>query len=200
VINKKLLIINGAVIIGLIAAFYFYTPTQSTEGLSEETCEKIDREIKDAVGYNSKISNAKELADIFSKVCHNNKIKKPQVVVKVKTLPKETCVAIEESLLPRTTGANEYAEGSYSKIERANTYIDLSERGCAENRDKFRKLAVREIEIGRALIYEIKDKYTIARFVNIYQRLGMTQEAESIIDEFRKANLSEDEIRKRLEQ
>lgn len=93
-----------------------------------------------------------------------------------------TCKRIEDLLLRERMP---YADDSVDRrIERAQVYANLSERGCPENSQKFVDLAKQELDIARALkddrFYD-DDRNTI-EVVETYKRLNMQAAAEEFFD------------------
>lgn len=100
--------------------------------------------------------------------------------------PKKTCEIIEESLLVRIPNGDVFAS-SDARIDRAKIYANLSERGCAENAQKYHDMAKQELAIARALRDDvfIADDSTI-EVVETYKRLNMQAAAEEIFETAKK--------------
>ena len=99
---------------------------------------------------------------------------------------KKTCILIEESLLVRLPNGDEFAS-SNDRIERAKVFANLSERGCAENSQKYREMAKQELAIARALKDdEFGDDYHTIEVVETYKRLNMQAAAEEIFETAKK--------------
>ena len=72
-------------------------------------------------------------------------------------------------------------------IDNAKIYANLSERGCAENSQKYKELAKKELEIARALNDDnLDDKHDSIEIVETYKRLQMQAEAERMIEKAKK--------------
>lgn len=99
--------------------------------------------------------------------------------------PKKTCVLIEESLLVRMPKGDEFAS-SNDRIERAKIYANLSERGCAENSQKYHDMAKQELAIARALEDDEFGEYNTIEVVETYKRLNMQAAAEEIFETAKK--------------
>lgn len=98
---------------------------------------------------------------------------------------KQTCVLIEESLLERLPyGGPEL--GAEDRIVRAKIYANLSERGCAENAQKYHDMAKQELAIARALEDDEFDQYETIEVVETYKRLNMQAAAEEIFETAKK--------------
>ena len=95
----------------------------------------------------------------------------------------QTCEQIESLLL----GQLPYAGGdSEDRIMRAKIYANLSERGCAENSQKYIDLAKQELEIARALEDDEFDNKETIEVVETYKRLNMQAAAEEIFETAKK--------------
>lgn len=98
---------------------------------------------------------------------------------------KQTCAIIEESLLVRLPNGDEFAT-SEDRIYRAKIYANLSERGCAENAQKYHDLAKQELAIARALADDEFREYETIEVVETYKRLNMQAAAEEIFETAKK--------------
>lgn len=99
---------------------------------------------------------------------------------------KQTCTLIEESLLERLPYGGPEADAD-ERIVRAKIYANLSERGCAENAQKYHDLAKQELAIARALVDdEFGDDYHTIEVVETYKRLNMQAAAEEIFETAKK--------------
>jgi len=76
--------------------------------------------------------------------------------------PERTCEAIERHMLNRVVPEDEINSNNWNAPEtfmnNARIYSDLVRQGCPENSEKFRDLAVRQIEIATALHGEISEE------------------------------------------
>lgn len=95
--------------------------------------------------------------------------------------PEKTCTLIEESLLVRLPQGDAGAS-SFDRIERAKIYANLSERGCAENSQKYYDMAKQELAIARALEDDEFDEFETIEVVETYKRLNMQAAAEEIFE------------------
>jgi hypothetical protein len=126
---------------------------------------------------------------MLAKNCSTKMERQPVVDEPVKMLPPQTCAAIEELLLEKIDQFyGERTRNEQDRIQKANDYIVLSQKGCAENRNKYSALAVREIEIARALG---ADTYDIAF---LYKGLGMMPEVLAIVSELKKLGHNIDDL------
>ena len=96
-----------------------------------------------------------------------------------------TCKQIEMLLTEKL-----YHDGNpdaEAHIDNAKIYANLSERGCAENSQKYKELAKKELEIARALNDDnLDDKHDSIEIVETYKRLQMQAEAERMIEKAKK--------------
>lgn len=93
----------------------------------------------------------------------------------------QTCLEIEELLneqLPVCTNAFD----SVCHIERAKIYANMSERGCAENKQQYVNLAAKELEIARALQDDKFNDFDKAEISDTYRRIQMKQTANEILN------------------
>lgn len=95
----------------------------------------------------------------------------------------QTCEEIETLLTQNMPwgGAN-----SADRIIRAKIYANLSERGCAENSEKYVELAKQELQIARALEDDKFDETETIEVVETYKRLNMQMAAQEILDKVKK--------------
>jgi hypothetical protein len=98
---------------------------------------------------------------------------------------KQTCTLIEESLLVRLPNGDEFAT-SEDRIYRAKIYANLSERGCAENAQKYHDLAKQELAIARALSDDEFSQHETVAVVETYKRLNMQAAANEIFETAKK--------------
>lgn len=95
----------------------------------------------------------------------------------------QTCEQIETLLLEQMPSAD---GDSWARIVRAKIYANLSERGCAENSQKYVDLAKQELEIARALEDDEFDNRETIEVVETYKRLNMQAAAEEIFETAKK--------------
>lgn len=94
-----------------------------------------------------------------------------------------TCEQIEYLLNYQLPEANGNAD---DRIMRAKIYANLSERGCAENSEKYVNLAKQELEIARALEDDEFSQRDTIEVVETYKRLNMQAAAEEIFETAKK--------------
>lgn len=162
-------------------------------GMSEGQCIQLANQIiNTGTSYNTtteQIHKLKELNDIYSKNCAGRVIEvvpqKPEP--KSQPLPAHTCAAIEEVLKKQLSWYQEDSVKSGDHLERAQIYANLANRGCEENRAEYRELALREIELARAIT---DDKFyndnEIVEMIDTYKKLNMKAEAEKVFDMMKK--------------
>jgi len=192
----------------LAAAFgggYYAAGGLARSGMTEETCEILERKIKahvDDSWFPSRESNSitklNEMNATFAKNCKRTKLgikgdlEKPDDE-KIKPLPEKTCAAIEQLLEEKVRNESyENSTNSDDHIVRARAYANLTVRACVENQGRYKTQALREIEIALALD---GDRSNIAM---IYKELGMMAEALAILERLRKEGYNVDQLQQEL--
>ena len=94
------------------------------------------------------------------------------------------CERIERLL--KDTLRNSYSTDSYSHIDNAKVYANLSERGCPEHSDEYKKLAEQELQIARALEDDRMTENETMQIVETYKRIQMRQQAQQVLDTVKK--------------
>ena len=96
-----------------------------------------------------------------------------------------TCKRIEKLLLNRL-----YSEDSmnyWEHLKNADTYSSMADKGCAENADMYKALALRELEIATALQPEEDMGTGDAEIViDTFKKLDMQREAQEFLDKIEK--------------
>lgn len=112
---------------------------------------------------------------------HNAAVREREIVAALQASDnsQQTCEQIETLLLEQMPPANGDA---FARIDRAKIYANLSERGCAENNQKYVELAKQELEIARALEDDEFDRQETIEVVETYKRLNMQAAAEEIFE------------------
>ena len=123
------------------------------------------------------------------KILHSNKsglISHEVVSVKIKKPEQKTCIAVEKLLSQRLYDENSLSPDDH--LFNAQTYALLAERGCSENFAAYKELALREIEIARALSDDgiVQDKNDAIDVIRTYRKLDMKREAEVVFDTMKK--------------
>ena len=116
---------------------------------------------------------------------HNAAVREREIVAALQASnnSQQTCKQIESLLLRQMPSAN---GDSWSRIDRAKIYANLSERGCAENSAKYVEMAKQELEIARALEDDEFDNQETIEVVETYKRLNMQAAAEEIFETAKK--------------
>ncbi len=99
---------------------------------------------------------------------------------------KPTCTVIQELILNRI-----FPESSPNAVEHlynADTYSILVERGCPENAEHYKNMALREIEIATALQNEtdLSDGFQTEIVIDTYKKMDMQREAQQFLDKVQK--------------
>jgi len=182
------------------------------EKLPSATCEAIEKLLKnELVDENSLDWGAhKNNMDVYTRLakngCEKNKdlyakmaqreqeimvaLDREMVVDEVVEDGKSTCGEIERVLTMklRCRGKYETCFDVDDHVRNAQIYANLSERGCAENSEKYKELAAQELEIARALTDDnvSENKNEATEMVETYKRLHMQQEAAKMLDKAKK--------------
>jgi len=107
-------------------------------------------------------------------------------------LPERTCEAIEVQMqvriVPESLIIDMYGNDSapYVLMDNAETYTTLIRLGCPENADRFRALAVRQMEIASALLGEINEGQLRNNNVGSHVRLMRIYESLKEDSEFQR--------------
>lgn len=161
-------------------------------GLSAEECDAIAQEIVNItkVGATTETVNAlRDLNNAYSNGCAGRLIIIEKGVSDVMASENPnimaTCSRIEQLLKERLYP--ETAKESWKHAANAYTYSTLAEKGCAENSDMYKSLALREIEITTALQPE-KDMGLgeVKTVIDVYKKLDMQKEAQVFLDKIEK--------------
>ena len=92
-----------------------------------------------------------------------------------------TCTRIEQ-LLERRLQPEDSVD-YLAHLHNADTYSTLADRGCAENADMYKTLALRELEIAEALQPTEKMGISDAEIViDTFKKLDMQREAQAFLD------------------
>lgn len=93
----------------------------------------------------------------------------------------QTCAEIERLLQEQLAYLKEETIAEV-RIDRAKIYANMSERGCAENSQKYKDLAAKELEIARALQDDNFSDSDRAQISDTYRRIQMKQAANQILN------------------
>lgn len=99
--------------------------------------------------------------------------------------PEKNCVVIEEVLNKQIASfGKDMTSNDY--MNRAQVYANLSKRGCPENSENYKKLALLDIDVARAIQDDYLADYEAIKAVNIYKKLEMKNEAEKVFNTLKK--------------
>lgn len=103
-------------------------------------------------------------------------------------MPQETCAAVEKILKKQLAYYwDEMSVKPDYHLTRAQIYANLSTRGCPENSENYKNLALREIEIARALNDDsFNEPEEIVDLIDTYRKLNMKKEAEQAIEKIKR--------------
>ncbi|MDR1337505.1 MAG: hypothetical protein LBJ73_00560 [Rickettsiales bacterium] len=131
----------------------------------------------------------KELNDIYAKNCAGRIVEKPKPASEPEKTDAEVvrnCDAVEMAIKGNRTDSDnpEYSvSDTWYYVSRAEFYATLAARGCQENSEKYRELALRDIEISRALTNDkFYDDGKTLGLIEAYKKLDMKRDAEMVID------------------
>ena len=147
-------------IIGLVGLFLVggmlgYTLNGSSNlrnaSMSKSQCDQIAESIVYAARNGANADKIGELNKLYSENCVDRIFEKPKPQPKpeVKKLPESNCEAIEELLEEGLRDEDELSPWSHN--ENVQIYKRMANQGCEKNKDKYLKLAQREMEIAKAL-------------------------------------------------
>ena len=147
-------VILWAVIISAayLAGLYIGKTGTVKSGMSDDTCERVESQIR-SISSTAPGDRINALNNLWRQNCGGKKIENKPAPAKIdeRPLPEKTCAAIEALLTeainefrPRSRNASDY-------FHKVRIYAILAKDGCQENRDKYKTLAIRERDIGRAL-------------------------------------------------
>ena len=185
-------------------------PEAKNEKLPSSTCEAIEKLLKRDLGDESSLywDEHKHNYDIYTRLAKNGCEKNRDMYQKMAQREQEianalkqegfiitgdnienvsTCEQIEDLLIDKL---NNYQDMGYApaRVERAQIYANLSERGCPENSEKYKNLAKQELDIARALTDDDieHNEREATEMVETYKRLQMQAEAAKMIEKAKK--------------
>ncbi|MCL2338665.1 MAG: hypothetical protein FWC51_01775 [Proteobacteria bacterium] len=155
--------------------------------LSDDQCMNLSGQINRAISYFSdtqpssdttaaKVAQLKALNTLYNANCRDRKAADASGTVSApdqteSKLPDRTCEAIE--VLKQKYMAPENSDRFDERIMNARIYSDLFKYGCPENLDRWKGLAIRELEIAHALMGgDTEEWFDSTRL--IYQNLNVT--------------------------
>lgn len=158
--------------------------------MSDLNCSRIEEQMAKSSTTAEKLA---ELKDIYSEYCAGRKVEKskeqpksePEKVENIK--PKSTCERIEEILLMRLPDWEQHPYPYKENINRARIYAQISERGCAENSQKYADMAKQELDVVRAIQDDMfYDEGDIENIIETYKRLEMQEAAAEVFENIKK--------------
>lgn len=160
--------------------------------LGAEECDAIAQEIVNITTAGANEGNIDALRDLneaYSSGCAGRLviIEKSTPVQVSEQQPKimATCSRIEQLLKERLF--SEDSVEAWKHASNAYTYSTLAEKGCAENADMYKTLALREIEITTALQPEENlGTREVETVIDAYKKLDMQREAQAFLDKVEK--------------
>lgn len=176
---------------GLILGLSYRDDSMVARNLSADQCDSIANEIVEITSTGATAENVDTLTklnQLYSSGCAGRLV----IIDKNKTFePVEqiemmsTCTRIEYLLKKKL-----YSEDSTNYIEHlanADTYSSLADRGCQENSELYKTLALRELEIATALQPQDKMRQRDAAIViDTFKKLDMQREAQEFLDKIEK--------------
>ncbi len=166
---------------GLILGLSYRGEEYVSKKLSAQECDAIATEIVNITQRGATAENVETLNELnmaYSNGCAGRLViieKEPVISVDNRPEIMSTCARIEQLLKDRL-----YPEDTTNYIHHlrnADTYSSLADRGCVENADMYKTLALRELEIANAL--------------QPTENMG-TQDAEIVIDTFKKLDMQQE--------
>lgn len=160
--------------------------------LGAQECDAIAQEIVSITTRGATEENVDALRDLneaYSNGCAGRLviIEKSMPVQVSEQQPKimATCSRIEQLLKERLF--SEDSVEAWKHASNAYTYSTLAEKGCAENADMYKTLALREIEITTALQPEESlGTREVETVIDAYKKLDMQREAQAFLDKVEK--------------
>lgn len=156
--------------------------------LSAQQCDVIANEIISITQRGANADDAKtlqELNDAYSAGCAGRLvvIERTSVVPVSENHPEimATCVRIEQLLKDRLYPESE--PEYWKHLQNADTYSTLADRGCADNAEMYKTLALRELEIATALQptedMQVGDAEIV---IDTFKKLDMQREAQDFLN------------------
>jgi hypothetical protein len=95
------------------------------------------------------------------------------------------CELAEATLTRGLKYYNEQSTEVMDHLERAEIFARASEYGCAENSEKYRQMALREIGVARSLNNQKFKSDVTQQVINTYKKEDMKRDADKILDKAR---------------
>lgn len=164
----------------------------SRQGLGVEECDAVAQEIVNITTAGATAENVeilRELNEAYSNGCAGRLvvIDRTNVAEEKNEHPEiiATCSRIEMLLKERLYPETE--KEAWKHLENAFNYSTMAEKGCAENADMYKSLALREIEIATALQPEENmGQESVEIVIDTYKKLDMKREAQAFLDKMEK--------------
>jgi len=174
----------------LIGALYSHSGRPKKLAMSDEQCSQLASEIIFVMGRGAgDAGRLRALNDIYATNCAGRavNVEKPAPAPQPNAVPDKMCDAVERPLLDKLNANDENSTSAIDHLNRAQTLADLANRGCPENSERYKELALREIEIARALNNDnLNDQQSVVEMVETYKKLQMRAEAEKIFEKAKK--------------
>ena len=183
-------------------------PQVKNEKLPDTTCEAIEQLLKESLNnensldwgaheYNYSVytrlakNGCEQNKEMYQKLAHREQgilaALSENGIGTTNDEKESTCEQIENLLFDKLNRGYDKDDPKW-RVERAQIYANLSERGCPENSAKYKELAKQELEIARALTDDNieQNKHEATEMVETYKRLQMQQEAAKMIEKAKK--------------
>lgn len=177
----------GLFVCGLMLGLTYRGEPAARDVLSIEQCDAIANEIVTVTTRGANAQDAKhlqELNDAYSNGCAGRLVIIERVApVVVENHPEivSTCTRIEQLLERRLQP--EDSTDYLAHLHNADTYSTLADRGCMENADMYKTLALRELEIAEALQPTENMGISDAEIViDTFKKLDMQREAQEFLN------------------
>lgn len=199
VCSKRHRILSALALIGLficgllVGLTYEYDRSNvNNQGLGAEECDAIAQEIISITTEGATAENVdvlRELNDAYSNGCAGRLviIEKTNTVQAQEKQPEiiATCSRIEQLLKQRLYPETE--KEAWKHLSNAYNYSTMAEKGCSENVDMYKSLALREIEIATALQPEENmGEKSVETVIDTYKKLDMKREAQDFLNKMEK--------------
>lgn len=185
--NKKPFLLLAAIIaifiIGILIGYGKQGQITKAE-FSDDTCFALERNIRNNT-HNAEI--LRTTSEIFAVNCRTLYRPKPTPDSWKKPLPERTCEAVEVLVLKNIEQFPPRSNDTVIRFVKAESYARLSNMGCPENRDIFRDLAVRELELGLALYDDFEGcrENLCRRWINTLNLLRRPEQARAAVARIR---------------
>ncbi len=163
--------------------------------LSAKKCDKIIDDMVNIIKTNPEHSESVELKKLdsaYRKGCFGRLVIIDEALPVIKTDKKSepemlsTCAQIEKLLEQRLVPENVDEYEYY--IQNADIYSTLAVRGCKENSQKYKALALRSLDIANALGDDavFQEGWEAVSVIDTYKKLEMQQQAQEFLDKMQK--------------